>query len=251
MGRLKGKVAFITGAGAGIGRTAALLFAKEGAGIVVAERDERSGQATCSLLSDAGAEALFVQTDVTDDASVREAVTRAVVHFGKIDVLYNNAGGSTTADDRVTDCPIDEFWRKIKLDLFGTWLVCRHGMATMLTTGGGSVINSSSVFALIGTQGKDAYTAAKGGVAALTRSMAVEYAAHHIRVNALAPGATRTERVVKLLERDRYVKDTLKGQLLGLVEPIEVAQAALYLASDDSRMTTGQILTIDGGFSVA
>ena len=251
MQRLQGKVAFITGAGSGIGRSAALLFASEGARVVIAERDAQAGESACAELVRAGHDALFVSTDVSEDDSVRAAVEQAVQHFGKIDVLYNNAGGSTTADDRVTDCPIDEFWKKIKLDLFGTWLVCRHGMASMLETGGGSVINSASVFALIGTRGKDAYTAAKGGVAALTRSMAVEYAPHNIRVNALAPGATRTERVVRLLSEDRYVKDTANAQLLGLVEPIEVAQAALYLASDESRMTTGQILTIDGGFSVA
>ncbi len=118
-------------------------------------------------------------------------------------MLYNNAGGSTVRDSRVTDAPFEEFWSKMKLDLFGTWLGCRYGIQAMMDAGhGGSVINSTSIFALIGTHGKDAYTAAKGAVSALTRSMAVEYARHRIRVNAVAPGATATERVLKLLKDD-------------------------------------------------
>ncbi len=250
MGRLTGKVALITGAGAGIGRATALLLAREGAATVLAELDPASGTGTLSAIQAAGGVASLVRTDVTESVSMLAAVTHAVDTFGRLDILHNNAGGSTTADGPVTDAPEEEFWRKIKLDLFGTWLGCRHAIPAMIQNGGGTIINMSSVCALVGTCGKDAYTAAKGGVAALTRSMAVEYAPHKIRVNALAPAATRTDRVMRLLEQDGVTGSILGGQLLGMVEPEDVAAAVLYLASDDSRVVTGQVLPIDSGFTV-
>jgi len=250
MGRLTGKVALITGAGAGIGRATALLLAREGAATVLAELDPASGTGTLSAIQAAGGVASFVCTDVTESVSMLAAVAHAVDTFGRLDILHNNAGGSTTADGPVTDAPEEEFWRKIKLDLFGTWLGCRHAIPVMIQNGGGTIINMSSVCALVGTCGKDAYTAAKGGVAALTRSMAVEYAPHKIRVNALAPAATRTDRVMRLLEQDGVTGSILGGQLLGMVEPEDVAAAVLYLASDESRVVTGQVLPIDSGFTV-
>lgn len=253
MHRLEGKVAFITGGGAGIGRASALLFAKEGAQIVIAERDAAAGEATAAMVEETtGRPARFIQTDVTEPESLEDAVKRTVAQFGRFDVLYNNAGGSTVRDSRVTDAPVEEFWAKMKLDLFGTWLGCRYGIQAMMDAGnGGSVINSTSIFALIGTHGKDAYTAAKGSVSALTRSMAVEYAQYRIRVNAVAPGATATERVLKLLKDDGVTSKSLDGQLFGLVQPEDIAHAALYLASDESRSTTGHILAVDGGLTIS
>lgn len=253
MNRLAGKVAFITGSGAGIGRASAQLFAREGAQIVVAERDPQTGLETVALIeSEMGNRASFVQTDVTDNDSVAQAVATTLDRYGRLDILYNNAGGSSVRDARVTDAPTEEFWAKMKLDLFGTWLGCRHGIQAMIDAGnGGSVINSTSIFALIGTHGKDAYTAAKGAVSALTRSMAVEYAACGIRVNAVAPGATATERVLKLLKEDGVTSKSLEGQLFGLVRPEDIAYAALYLASDESRSTTGHILAVDGGLTIS
>jgi NAD(P)-dependent dehydrogenase (short-subunit alcohol dehydrogenase family) len=251
-GRLAGKVAFITGAGAGIGQAAAERFAREGATVIIAEFDAASGEAVTEAILARGGKAKFVRTDVTDEDSVRESVAAAVEYGGRIDVLYNNAGGSSSIDARVTDCPTDEFWRAVKLDLFGTWIACKYGIAAMLESGGGSVINSCSVFALVGTSGKDAYTAAKGGVASITRSMAVEYAPHRIRVNALAPAVTTTRRVLGLIETQPDVMNkTSERQLLGLVDPEQVAMTALFLASDESRKTTGQIFPIDGGFSIS
>lgn len=253
MHRLEGKVVFITGGGAGIGRASALLFAREGARVVIAERDERAGRETVELIAgQGGPRALFVPTDVTEADSVEQAVARTLADYGRFDVLYNNAGGSTVRDSRVTDAPVEEFWAKMKLDLFGTWLGCRYGIQAMIDAGnGGSVINSTSIFALIGTHGKDAYTAAKGAVSALTRSMAVEYARHRIRVNAVAPGATATERVLKLLQEDGVTSKSLDGQLFGLVQPEDIAHAALYLASDESKSTTGHILAVDGGLTIS
>lgn len=253
MNRLEGKVVFITGGGAGIGRASALLFAREGARVVVAERDADAGRQTVELIAgQGGPRALFVPTDVTEADSVEQAVARTLADYGRFDVLYNNAGGSTVRDSRVTDTPVEEFWAKMKLDLFGTWLGCRYGIQAMIDAGnGGSVINSTSIFALIGTHGKDAYTAAKGAVSALTRSMAVEYARYRIRVNAVAPGATATERVLKLLQEDGVTSKSLDGQLFGLVQPEDIAHAALYLACDESKSTTGHILAVDGGLTIS
>lgn len=145
MQRLEEKVAFITGGGAGIGRASALLFAKEGAHVVIAERDVVAGEETAALVeTSTGRPALFIQTDVTEPESLEDAVKRTVARFGRFDVLYNNAGGSTVRDSRVTDAPVEELWSKMKLDLFGTWLGCRYGIQAMMDTGnGGSVINST------------------------------------------------------------------------------------------------------------
>ncbi|MGA7813536.1 SDR family NAD(P)-dependent oxidoreductase [Caballeronia sp.] len=250
--RLAGKVAYITGAGAGIGRTAAELFAREGATIVIAEFNIDAGEAVAEAINASGGKAKFIRTDVTSEDNVRESIDGAISFAGRIDVLYNNAGGSSAIDARVTDCPADEFWRAIRLDLFGTWVTCKYGIAAMMRSGGGSVINSSSVFALVGTHGKDAYTAAKGGISSITRSMAVEYAAHRIRVNALAPAVTKTNRVLGLIEtQPDIIKKTSERQLLGLIEPNDVAMTALFLASDESRTTTGQIFPVDAGFSIS
>lgn len=248
--RLAGKVALITGAGAGIGKATALLFAREGAQVVVAERDGAAGEDTARRIRDAGGDGLFVETDVTDSDSVLRAVQAAQTAYGRLDILYNNVGGSTLRDGPVTEAPFDEFWLKMKVDVFGTWLGCRHAVPAMIAAGGGSIVNATSMCALMGTPGKDAYTAAKGAVAALTRSMAVEFAPHRIRVNAVAPAATLTERVVGLLERDGVTAGIADDYLLGFVEPLDVAHAVLYLASDEARVTTGQILAVDSGITI-
>jgi NAD(P)-dependent dehydrogenase (short-subunit alcohol dehydrogenase family) len=251
MGRLAGKVAFITGAGSGIGRRAAELFAREGARVAIAERDRTAGQETERLIAAAAGSALFVETDVTDEASVAAAIRATVERFGALHVLYNNAGGSTLADGPVTECPTDEFWRAIKLDLFGTWLVCRHGIPELVKAGGGSVINASSVVAHMGWPGKDAYTAAKGGVAALTRSMAVEFAPQKVRVNAdlaLRDADSARRRTAGAPGDD---PEACEQHLVGLAEPEDVAMAALFLASDESARTTGHILQVDSGLTIS
>ena len=248
---LQGKVALITGAGIGIGRCAAELFASHGARIVVAEINEEAGRETAARIHAAGGDALFVRTDVTDAASVEAAVAAGVAHYCRLDVIYNNAGGSTTRDSDLTCAPDDEFWRAMTLDLHGTWLVSRFGIPELIKAGGGAVVNAASVVALMGWPGKDAYTAAKGAVAALTRSMAVEYAPHNIRVNAVAPGVTRTPRVVAQLEQLETTQRLTAAHLLGMVEPEHVAQAALFLASEASGRTTGHVLPVDSGLSIS
>lgn len=248
--RLTGKVALITGGGAGIGRACVELFAREGARLVVAERDHETGQAACDAARAAGAECVFVATDVSQPDQVERVVATAVETYGRLDVLYNNVGGSTMNDGPVTKPPFDEFWTKMKVDLFGTWLGCHYAIPRMIEGGGGSVINASSMYALKGTPGRDAYTAAKGAVTALTRSMAVEFAAHKVRVNAVSAGGTTTERVLQRIQDGKISQRVVDAHLLGFVAPIEVAYAVLYLASDESRTTTGQILAVDSGVTI-
>jgi len=248
MGKLQDKVALITGAGTGIGRAGALLFAAEGAHVVVTDVDLR-GEAVADEILAAGGDALFIQLDVTDPDSVDSAFTTVDARFGRLDVLYNNAGGSSPRDNKLTKVENDEFWRTIKVDLFGTWLCCKAAIPLMVKAGGGSIVNTTSSAALRGIKNSDAYTAAKGGVLALTQSMAVNYAADGIRVNALAPSGIRTERVIKRLAEMNYVVDEKGGgHLLGLGQPEDIAAAALYLASADSAYVTGITLPVDGGW---
>ena len=248
MARLAGKVAFITGAGTGIGRATAILFAQEGARVVVADIDAVSGEETAHL---AGNGAIAICTDVTDPDSLQAAIGATVGKFGGLDVLHNNAGGSTAMDDTAVDAPLDEFWRAIKLDLYGTFLGCRFGIPELIKSGGGSVINMSSNVALMGVPGRDCYTAAKGGIAAITRSLAVAYAPQRVRVNAIAPSATMTERVKKLVAGNAALTKLADSHLLGLIQPDDIAQTALYLASDESRMVTGQVLPVDSGVTIS
>jgi len=248
MDRLAGKVAFITGAGAGIGRATAIGFAGEGARVAVAEINTKAGEETAHL---AGNGAIAMRTDVTDPDSLQAAIRRAVDHFGALHVLHNNAGGSTPADNTVVEAPIEEFWRVIRLDLFGTFLGCRFGIPELVRAGGGSVINMASNLALMGIAGRDCYTAAKGGIAALTRSLAVGFAAQKVRVNAIAPSATMTDRVRKLMAGNAAIDRLAQSHLLGLIEPADIANAAIYLASDESRMVTGQVLPVDSGVTIS
>jgi NAD(P)-dependent dehydrogenase (short-subunit alcohol dehydrogenase family) len=248
MKRLSGKVAFITGGGAGIGRETAILFAREGARVVVAEIDHAAGEETAHL---AGNDTIAIRTDVTDEVSLRAAIGATVQRFGGLHVLHNNAGGSTPHDNNVVEAPIDEFWRAIRLDLFGTFLGCRVGIPEIIRSGGGSVINMSSNVALMGIAGRDCYTAAKGGVAAMTRSMAVEFAPQRVRVNAIAPSATMTDRVRKLMAGNAAIDKLANSHLLGLIEAPDIAHMALFLASDESRMVTGQVYPVDSGVTIS
>jgi NAD(P)-dependent dehydrogenase (short-subunit alcohol dehydrogenase family) len=248
MPRLAGKVAFITGAGTGIGRATALLFAREGARVAIAEIDLTAGEETAHL---AGNEAIAIRADVTDPESLQSAISTTVDKFGRLEILHNNAGGSTAQDDTAVNAPLDEFWRAIKLDLYGTFLGCRFGIPELIRAGGGSVINMSSNVALMGVAGRDCYTAAKGGIAAITRSLAVAYAPQKVRVNAIAPSATMTERVRGLVAGNAALTRLADSHLLGLIEPDDIANTALYLASDESRMVTGQVLPVDSGVTIS
>ena len=254
MARLAGKVAFITGGGGGIGRATAERFVEEGAKVVIAEIDGAAGEAAAEAArakaGNAGGDALFARCDVTERASVEAAVALTVARFGKLDVLHNNAGGSTMRDGPVTEAPEDEFWRVIRLDLYGTFLCSKLAIPEIIKAGGGSVINMSSNVALMALPGRDCYTAAKGGIASMTRSMAVEYAPYRIRVNAIAPSVTLTERVKRLLAQSPEIERIGKSHLLGFGLPVHIADMAVYLASAEAAITTGQVLSVDSGATI-
>jgi len=250
MGRLDGKVALITGGGAGIGRASAKLFAREGARVLIAERLAERGRAVEAEVRQAGGEALFVETDVAEPAQAERAVAAAIERWGRIDVLYNNAGGATGRDGKVTEMPLDEFWRTIGVDLFGPFLFCRFVIPYMVRQGGGSIVNTTSIRALIGTAGADAYSAAKGGVIALTKALAMQWGAHGICVNAIGPGIVLTERVQALLAAGGAIDASMQAKhLVGTLEAEDIAQMALYLACDDSRRITGTVLPAESGAS--
>jgi NAD(P)-dependent dehydrogenase (short-subunit alcohol dehydrogenase family) len=254
MGRLAGKVAFITGGGGGIGRATAERFAEEGAQVVVADIDAASGEAAAASArargAHSGGDAHFLYCDVTERRSVEAAIAQTIARYGGLHILHNNAGGSTLQDGPVTEAPEEEFWRVIKLDLFGTFLCSKIGIPEIVKAGGGSIINMTSNVALMALPGRDCYTAAKGGIASMTRSMAVEYAPHKIRVNAIAPSVTLTERVKRLLAGNKDIEKMASNHLLGLGQPIHIANMAVYLASDEAEITTGQILSVDSGVTI-
>ncbi len=247
MVRLEGKRALIKGAGDGIGRAAAELFGAEGAKIAVVEIQPERGQATADAINAAGGEAIFLQTDVADPDQMQAAFDTADERFGGLDIVYNNAGGATSRDGNITEVPLDEFWRTIGVDLFGTFLGCRLAVAPLQRAGGGSIINTTSIRAMIATLGADAYTCAKGGVLTLTKALALELAPQGIRVNAIAPGLVLSERVRGLMRDDDPIR---AKSLLGPSDPIDVARMALYLAGDESRKVTGAILPMDSGASI-
>ena len=252
--RLSGKVAFITGAGGGIGRATAERFVEEGAKVVVAEINRELGEAAAvsarARAGNADGDAHFIHCDVTDKANVTSAFAETVKRYGRLDILHNNAGGSTPQDGSVIDAPEAEFWRVMKLDLFGTFLCSKIGLPYMITSGGGSVINMASNLALMAVEGRACYGAAKGGVASLTRAMALDHARHKIRVNAIAPSATLTDRVRHLLAVNPALSKMAESNLLGIVMPVHIANMAVYLASDESAVTTGQILPVDSGVTI-
>jgi NAD(P)-dependent dehydrogenase (short-subunit alcohol dehydrogenase family) len=253
MGRLVGKVAFITGGGGGIGQATAARFAEEGAKVVVADINRELGEAAADAArkrAKGGGDAAFMLCDVTDKQSVTTAISDVVRRFGKLHILHNNAGGATPQDGRVTEAPEEEFWRAIKLDLFGTFLCSKVAIPEIVKSGGGSIINMSSIVAIMAMPGRDCYTAAKGGVSALTRSMAVEYATDRIRVNAVAPSVTLSDRVKKQLDGNPATEELGRQHLLGLIEPIHIADMVVYLASDESARTTGQIFPVDSGVTI-
>ncbi len=252
--RLAGKVAFITGAGSGIGRATALLFAQEGASVVIAELAPELGRAAADEVMKAGGEALFVETDVTDEASVERAIEETISRFGSLQIVFNCAGGSLPEDGEVTEIDLSVWEHSLTLDLKGTFLVCRHAIPRIIEAGGGAIVNSSSVVALRG-QPIHAYSAAKGGVLSLTRALASSYGRKGVRVNAICPGIVLSERIRKRIDSG-MLDEAAKGGFsteshpFSIGEPEDIARIALFLASDESRMIHGATIPAEGGMSV-
>ena len=251
--RLEGKVALITGAGSGMGRAAAELFASEGARVVVSDIDEAAGNAAVAGVRAAGGDATFVRANVSDWDDCQAMVGAAVDNYGALHVLYNNAGIFPADDGGVLDTPQDTWHRVMAINLEGVWLCCKAGLPAMLASGGGSIINVASFVAIVGAAtAQIAYTASKGGVLSMTREIAVEYARQGIRANSLCPGPIETQLLQELLSdparRARRMVHIPMGRL-GLAE--ELAKAALFLASDDSSFMTGASLVVDGGITAA
>jgi NAD(P)-dependent dehydrogenase (short-subunit alcohol dehydrogenase family) len=256
MARLDGKVTFITGAGAGIARQACIRFAAEGASIGVAEINPETGADTASVVQANGGRAIAITTDVTQPDQVERAIQETVAAFGKLDIIYNCAGGSAPPDDSVTNMPIEAWDRSIQIDLYGTFLGCRFGIPELRKAGGGSIVNMSSAMGLLGeTQGfppRHSYSAAKGAVSALTRCVAAEYAKDKIRCNALAPCFIETERNVAVKAGFSNVQlDALDANHpLGVGQSEDIVNAALFLASDESKLISGTVIPVDGGMTI-
>jgi NAD(P)-dependent dehydrogenase (short-subunit alcohol dehydrogenase family) len=253
VGRLDGKVALITGAGSGIGRETALLFAAEGAKVVIADVSAEHGERVVAAITQAGGTALFVKADVSAASDVQAMFDVVVDAYGSLHVLFNNAGIFPADDGGTTDTPEDTWQRVVDVNLRGVWLGCKYGIPVMLASGGGSIINSASFVAFMGAAtAQIAYTASKGGVLSMTREIAVEYARRGIRVNALCPGPIDTPLLSELMadpvRRQRRLVHIPMGRL---GQPRELAQAALFLASDDSSFMTGSALVVDGGITAA
>lgn len=249
--RLKGRTALITGAGMGIGREAAVLFAREGARIVIGDLDERAARETAGLVEAAGGEALAVAGDVALEADVRRMVEEGARRFGGLNVLYANAGVLWKDRDRSV-LETDERWwdRVIAINLKSVFWLTKHGIPELQRASGGSVIVMGSVSALVGfTRAQDAYTAAKGGLISLTKSLAIQFAKDRIRCNIIHPGIVDTPLQAPYLT-EAIRKEFVTGIPLGrIAEPREIASVALFLASDESSYMTGAELVVDGGFT--
>lgn len=251
--RLAGKVALITGAGSGIGRASARLFAAEGATVVAADVDERGGGAAVEEIERRGGRAAFVRADVSQRADVESMIAFVEKQFGALHVLFNNAGIFPDADGSVVDTDEEVFDRVIAVNLRGVFLGCKYGIPALLRAGGGSIINTASLVALMGSAtSQSSYTASKGGVLALTREIAIEFARRGIRANALCPGPVNTPLLQTLLAdpsaRARRFVHLPMGRL---ADAEEVAAAALFLASDESSYVNGTAFLVDGGTSGA
>ncbi|HUF82255.1 MAG TPA: glucose 1-dehydrogenase [Burkholderiales bacterium] len=251
--RLANKVALITGAGGGIGRESALLFAREGAAILAVDLNEQAGAETVALVGQAGGRAAYCRADVSKAADCSQMVATAEKTFGRLDVLFNNAGIMHARDDDAVATGEDIWNLTLDVNAKGVFLGCKYGIPALRRAGGGSIINTASFVARLGAATPQiAYTASKGAVLAMTRELAVIHARENIRVNALCPGPLRTELLMSHLDTEEKKQRRLVHVPMGRFgEAREIAQAALYLASAESSYVTGTEFLVDGGLTAA
>lgn len=253
MPRLADKVALITGAGSGIGRESATLFAAEGAAVLAVDLDENTARETVHIIEKANGKATAFRADVTRAADCEAMVAAAEEHFGRLDVLFNNAGIMHSADDDAVTTTEEVWDLTMEINAKGVFLGCKYGIPALQRAGGGSVINTASIVAVMGSAtAQVAYTASKGAVLAMTRELAIVHARQNIRINALCPGPLRTELLMKFLDTEAKLQRRLVHIPIGRFgEAKEIAKAALYLASDESSFMTGAEFIIDGGITAA
>ncbi|MFH9730232.1 SDR family NAD(P)-dependent oxidoreductase [Streptomyces sp. NPDC017260] len=251
MERLKDKVAVITGAGSGIGRAAAQLMGAEGARIVVADYDTEAAEESAALIERSGGRALPVTVDVTDEGSIADMINATVREFGALNVLCNHVGGTNPRTDLdLLRLDMDEFHRAVGRNVTSTLLGTRHAIPHMLRAGGGSIINTASVAALVGDVLQTSYGAVKAAVVSITKSVAVQYGPQSVRCNAVAPGAVMTPALENNLPRG-VIEGLKRGNALPrLGSPEDIGHTMVFLASDESRYLTGQLLVVDGGMTV-
>jgi NAD(P)-dependent dehydrogenase (short-subunit alcohol dehydrogenase family) len=251
--RLQEKVSIITGAGSGMGRVAALRFAAEGSSVVAADKDAAAAEETVGLVRTAGGKAVPAAVDVSVEADAKAMVDLAIREFGRLDVLYNNAGIMPEADHSVVDTPVEAWDQVMAVNVRGVYLACKYAIPRMVERQSGSIINVSSFVAILGCSvPQDAYTASKGAVLALTRSLAVQFAPQGVRTNAILPGPVETPLLMDWLLKDEAAKNLrlARNPTGRFGKPDEVVALAVYLASDESAWTNGASLVIDGGISV-
>lgn len=248
MAELEDKVAIVTGAASGIGRSTALALAREGAQVVVSDVDEAGGQETVRLIEQQGGEAIFVKTDVSDPGAVEALVDKAVETYGRLDVMVNNAGiGGEQA--LLADYSLENWNRVIGINLSGVFYGMKYAIPAMLKSGGGSIINVASILGQVGFATAPAYVAAKHGIVGLTKNAALEYSAQGVRVNAVGPGFIRTPMIEQLEEDEATNQMLVSMHPIGrLGEPEEVAELIVWLASDKASFVTGSYYPVDGGY---
>jgi len=250
--RLAEKAAIITGAASGIGRAAAILFAREGAKVAVADIDQTAGAAVVREIEDAGGVAIFIRTDVTVAGDARRMAEAVVAAFGRVDILYNNAGIVRLGN--VEELSEADWDLVMNVNLKGVYLCSKYVIPFMKQTGGGSIINAGSTVSFVGSPRSAPYCASKGGLLLLTKQMALDYAPFNIRVNAICPGVTDTPFAAQVYaaaaDPTEARRQSERARPLGrLAQPEEVARAALFLASEDSLLAMGSALVIDGGYT--